>query len=48
VMPDNTHYLRSAEQQRRTRLIEQAQQAIRRLDTAGEAITVAARLSRSS
>ncbi|WP_440107797.1 DUF6262 family protein [Streptosporangium sp. H16] len=40
--PDNTHYLRSAEQQRRTRLIEQAQQAIRRLDTAGEAITVAA------
>jgi hypothetical protein len=42
VIPDNTHYLRSAEQQRRTRLIEQAQQAIRRLDTAGEVITVAA------
>ncbi|MFI7641121.1 hypothetical protein [Nonomuraea sp. NPDC049400] len=42
MMPDNTRYLRAAEQQRRARLIDQAREAIRRLDDAGDAITVAA------
>jgi hypothetical protein len=40
--PDNTRYLRSAQATRRDRLIGAARDALRRLDTAGETITVAA------
>lgn len=39
---DNTRHLRAAEQQRRAQLIAQARDALRRLDAAGQPITVAA------
>lgn len=40
--PDNTRYLRAAEAARRDRLVAAARDALRRLDAAGEPITVAA------
>lgn len=42
MIADNTSYLRDAERQRHTRLLDQAHTALRNLDTAGEPITVAA------
>jgi aspartokinase len=41
-MPDNTRFLRAAEQQRRARLIDQARQAIQRLDASAQPVTVVA------
>jgi len=39
---DNTHHLRNTEQQRHTRLLDQARTTLRRLDTAAKPGTVAA------
>lgn len=42
MRPDNTGYLRAAEQHRRTRLLDAANSALRRLDLENKPITVAA------
>lgn len=42
MLADNTHHLREAERQRRARLLDQAHTALRRLDSAGKPVTVAA------